>query len=269
MKAADESAAFARLVLALRPYLGDLVLIGGWAQRLFRLHPWAQPAEFPPLLTQDVDVAIPKKLSPRAEGLRTLLRTAGFTERFFGEDHPPVTHYQLGDDATFYVEFLTPLVGPPKTSTSSVAGVAVQHLRHLAILMIEPWSISLSPPAYPLGSTPIEVRIANATGYLAQKLLVLDKRNPDDRAKDILYIHDTLLTFGRSLADLERLWIDRVAPGIHRNAARMLRGSPGALFSQTTDPARAASRVATAAGRPVTPEEIAAVCRTGLARVFT
>ena len=183
MKAADESAAFARLVLALRPYLGDLVLIGGWAQRLFRLHPWAQPVEFPPLLTQDVDVAIPKKLSPRAEGLRTLLRTAGFTERFFGEDHPPVTHYQLGDD--------------------------------------------------------------------------------------ILYIHDTLLAFGRSLADLERLWIDRVAPGIHRTAARMLRGSPGALFSQTTDPARAASRVATAAGRPVTPEEIAAVCRTGLARVFT
>ena len=141
MKAADESAAFARLVLALRPYLGDLVLIGGWAQRLFRLHPWAQPVEFPPLLTQDVE--------------------------------------------------------------------------------------------------------------------------------EIFYIHDTLLTFGRSLADLERLWIDRVAPGIHRNAARMLRGSPGALFSQTIDPARAASRVATAAGRPVTPEEIAAVCRTGLARVFT
>ena len=49
---------------------------------------------------------------------------------------------------------------------------------------------------------PHSVLIANPVSYLAQKLLISAKRTPGARAKDILYIHDTLSLFARSLAEL-------------------------------------------------------------------
>ena len=36
---------FARLVDALEPWLDQVVIIGGWAHRLYRLHPLAQPLD--------------------------------------------------------------------------------------------------------------------------------------------------------------------------------------------------------------------------------
>ncbi len=139
MSPADDSAALARLINALRPYRGDLVLIGGWAHRLSRLHPLAQPVDFPPLFTQDVDLAIATGVRPgEEEDLRRLLLEAGFTERFLGEHQPPVTHYQLEDEGAFYVEFVAPLIGRPGSPTSTVAGVTAQRLRYLDILLIAP-----------------------------------------------------------------------------------------------------------------------------------
>lgn len=80
MSASTESAALAHLMRALSPYRGDVVLIGGWAHRLSRLHPLAQPLDFKPLSTLDVDLAIPSKVPPREEDLGKLLVQAGFTE---------------------------------------------------------------------------------------------------------------------------------------------------------------------------------------------
>src|SRR6267143_1487477 len=63
----------------------------------------------------------------------------------------PLTHYRSGDaKAGFNAEFLTPLFGPehgkegkPK-ATRRVAGVISQQLRHLEILPLSPWTISLT-----------------------------------------------------------------------------------------------------------------------------
>lgn len=267
MNPTDESVAFARLIHALRPYRGDLVLIGGWAHRLSRLYPLAQPVDFLPLFTQDVDLAIAKGVAPGEEDLRKLLLQAGFTERFLGEDQPPITHYQLGEEGAFYVEFVTPLIGRPKGATSTVAGVTAQRLRYLDILLIAPWTIRLTEPQYPVGVKAVEVRIANATSYVAQKLLVLGRRHPADRAKDVLYLHDTLVTFGRALEDLHRIWIENVSGALHPKARRALRAAARRLSSPALA-VRAAARVAEEAGRPLSPEEIAGVCRAGLAAVF-
>lgn len=53
----DDLAPIARLVDALRPWLNHLVIVGGWAHRLHRFHPWASPPAYRPLRTQDADVA--------------------------------------------------------------------------------------------------------------------------------------------------------------------------------------------------------------------
>lgn len=68
---------------------------------------------------------------------------------------------------------------------------------------------------------------------------------------------------------LEGIWIHRVAPSIHPSARGTLRRASGKLFAEVTDTARGASRIAREAGRPLRPEEIAQVCRTGLAKLFT
>jgi hypothetical protein len=256
-------------MLALRPYRGDVLVVGGWAHRLLRLHPLAQGVEFESIRTQDVDLVIPGKIPPRGEELGRLLTQAGFTEHFLGEEQPPVTHYQLGDEATFYAEFLTPLVGPPKAATKEIAGVSAQALRYLDILMIEPWSIQLKEPEYPVGFRALEVRITNATSYLAQKILVLSKRSAADRAKDILYVHDTVLTFGRALTDLHEIWKNTVHRSIHASAAGTLRSASKNLFANVTDNVRGASRIAIEAGRRLPPEEISEVCRGGLEKIFS
>jgi hypothetical protein len=269
VSAAEDNTDLARLMLVLHPYRADLVLIGGWAHRLFRLHDLAQPLDFEALGTQDVDVAIPAKVAPRGEDLAKLLDTAGFKARFLGEDDPPVTRYEFGDEQTFYAEFLTPMVGRRGAATREIAGVSAQALRHLDVLLIEPWPVFLAPPEYPVGPRPLEIRIANAASYLAQKILVLDKRHAADRAKDVLYVHDTVLLFGRSFAELEHIWRNSIVGAIHPNAARELRDAGPNLFGQITDTARAASVIAREAGRPVAPDDIVQVCRMGLARIFT
>lgn len=268
MNPTDESAAFARLIHALRPYRGDLVLIGGWAHRLSRLHPLAQPVNFLPLFTQDVDLAIAKGVAPGEEDLRNLLLEAGFTERLLGEDQPPITRYQLGEEGAFYVEFVAPLIGRPRGATSTVAGVTAQRLRYLDILLIAPWTIRLTEPQYPVGAKAVEVRIANATSYVAQKLLVLGRRPPADRAKDVLYLHDTLVTFGRALEDLQGIWTESMSGALHANARRAIRATARQLSSPAFGSVRAAARVAGEAGRPLSPEEIAEVSRAGLAAIF-
>src|SRR6266478_3248182 len=45
----------------LSPWLDQVVVIGGWAHRLHRLHPAAQALDYAPLQTLDADVALPTR----------------------------------------------------------------------------------------------------------------------------------------------------------------------------------------------------------------
>src|SRR5258708_15159363 len=45
--------AFGRLVADLEPWLDQVVVVGGWAHQLYRLHPNAQELSYPPLTTLD------------------------------------------------------------------------------------------------------------------------------------------------------------------------------------------------------------------------
>jgi len=60
--ARDDLKSFAGLVDVLAPWLDQVVIVGGWAHRLYRLHTLAQPLEYEPLATLDTDVAVPDKL---------------------------------------------------------------------------------------------------------------------------------------------------------------------------------------------------------------
>ncbi len=59
MKGHPEKEPSARLIASLEPWLANVVIIGGWAYRLSRLHPNAQQVMYIPLMTLGTDAAPP------------------------------------------------------------------------------------------------------------------------------------------------------------------------------------------------------------------
>jgi hypothetical protein len=264
---------FGRLIEALRPYLPEIVVVGGWAYRLFAQHPLARPLDFTPLTTDDADVAVPLKLQARDASLRDLLKDAGFTEEMKGQDTPPVTHYRLGE-GEFYVEFLAPKTGDgfrksgERDATAQVQGVVVQKLPHVDVMLVSPWTVT--PPVAP-GSDqePVEIRIPNATTFLAQKLLVLLDRTKEKQANDIVYIHDTLMMFAESLPTLAALW-ETIKPQLTKKQVRNVDRAIATIFGPVDDRIRRAAIIAKGTGRgaPPSAEQIRDRCAEGLRAIF-
>ncbi len=207
----QDRAAFAKVVMALSPYLGELVFVGGWAHRLHALHELASRLDFQPLMTADTDIAARPGLRIRGSSIRELLQKNGFEEKLSGDENPPVSEYRLGgEEGSLYVEFLAPQSGGTTRrdgspdATVNVAGVSAQRLKYLDVLLIEPWAVQLNESnGYPLGKEGLRVRIPNAAAYLMHKVLVLNERKHGKQPKDVLYIHDTLLMFSAALGQLQ------------------------------------------------------------------
>ncbi len=254
---------FTRLIAALEPWLGQVVIVGGWVHRLYRLHPHAQVLDYPPLSTLDADVAVPAQLPVGEQDIRARLLAHGFAEEFLGDDHPPATHYRLGDEVSgFYAEFLTPLVGSEydrkhkRKATTEIAGISSQQLRHIELLLHHPWSIEVHSEGFAA-----RIQIANPVSFLAQKVLIHEERDRDDRAKDILYMHDTLEVFGQRLPELRELWRNIVAPKLRPRSANVVSKAPEDLFGELSDDMRRAAEIS--AERAISPEAVREACRYG------
>ncbi len=259
---------FARSLAALHPWLDQLVIIGGWAHKLYRLHHTAQQLNYPPLITLDTDIAIPLNIPRRKEDIRSRLLTHGFTEELLGTDKPPATHYHLKDDASgFYLEFLTSLTGGEHTRTGrrkatiDIAGITSQRLRHIELLLLHPWSVD-----FPSSAPTVKVQIANPANFIAQKILIHQKRKRADRAKDILYIHDTLETFGSSIPELRKFWLQSGAPQLNHRHAAIVSKAADNLFGNSTDDIQRSALIS--AERRLSPESIREACRYGLLKLF-
>lgn len=262
-------AKFSRLIEALRPWLGQIIFIGGRAHRLYRERPEAVSVTYDALQTDDADVALNPRTMSASESIRGRLQEFGFEEEFSGDARPPVTHYGLGEkDAGFYAEFLTPLMGGENRRdgspdvTERVAGVVAQKLRFLDVLLIAPWSVTVHREIGFDLSEPATILIPNPTSYLVQKLLIHGLRKPGDRAKDALYIHDTIELFSGSLPALRTLWLEFVTPALQPRAIRKIRAQADALFGSVSDTVREAALIA--APRRVTPAAMQVVCKAGL-----
>jgi hypothetical protein len=264
-------AAFGRLLEALEPWLEHLVIVGGWAHRLYWLHDNVQPPDFKPLTTLDADVAIPANPPVREGEIRQRLLAAGFEEQRLGDSGGMVVHYPLvRHPGAFYAEFITSRTGGAHKRDGSrkqpefVGGVAAQPLAHVDLLLESPWQVDLDDPGLiPWRGT---VRIAGPVRFLAQKLLILRGRSPNDRAKDILYIHDTLQVFGRRLEQLREEWKESVAPSLLPAHRKKIQEAAERHFGVLTDAIRQAKDVARR--EDLTAEDLRAGCERGLRDLF-
>lgn len=268
----DDFTPIARLLEPLRPWLGHLVIVGGWAHRLHRFHPLAHPPAYQPLRTRDADIAF-SLIAPFEGDIRAALRAAGFNEDLSGEHTPPVIQYRLGtEDEGFYAEFLAPLRGDglKKDGTPDVtvakAGITAQKLRHRDLLLVSPWSVRLASNIGVPVPQSLDVMLANPVSFVAQKLLVQKHRRPDKQAQDALYIHDTLDLFGRELTTLRALWFDQIRSALPKKTAQAVERLQGEQFGEVTDVIRNAARIPQ--DRTLTPDRMQAACAYGLEQIF-
>lgn len=134
------------------------------------------------------------------------LKASGFEEKFLGENQPPATHYELADEhGEFYAEFLSPLIGSEYDRD---------------------------------GNRRATTRVAGVTS----QNLRYDRRS---RAKDILYLHDTIELLGGSLSVLREEW-NRMRQEFSHGAIRIVERAVDTMFSKMTDDIRGAAQAAVA-----------------------
>lgn len=258
---------FLRLLDVLEPRLEEVVIIGGWAHEPYRLHERRTEVDYPPLSTIDADVVM-KPTAFRGIDLSKRLLEAGFIEEFRGEASPPATHYHLTHEASgFYAEFLAPLTGSPVSrdgqsrATASIAGVTVQQLRYLELLLHAPWNVRVG--SHVEAGKSYRVQIPKPVAFIVQKLLILERRQSQDQAKDLLYIHDTLDLFSGHLTELRTDWKTTYEPMLPRKTARRVGFIASGQLSTITKLLQDAARIAVDANRGVDAASIQLGCLVG------
>jgi len=266
----DDLQPLGRLIHAIRPWLDEVVVVGGWAHRLFWLHDAAHPPAHAALRTLDADLVFSDWNQPAGD-IGAALRAAGFSEELAGEHRPPTTHYHLGDTDGFYAEFLVPLRGSTikrageEDATLRAAGVTAQRLRHVDVLLAKSWTVTL-PPMTDILAAPTLVLVANPISFIAQKLLIGNVRPLGKRAQDTLYIHDTIELFGGSLERLSITWREDVRPAMTNAVASEIEELAASRFAVIDDVIRSAAR--TPADRSLEPDVLRRTCALGLTAIF-
>jgi hypothetical protein len=208
---AEYDAFLVKSVLAVRPYLNRLILVGGCASALYAYHQ-AASGGLRAMVTGDIDIASADQLpiTSQDKPLAQLLAEAGFEEESASEGNPPVVKYVSGDVAGgFDLEFLCPLRGHREDRRPEQgSGVRIQSdivatpLQYLEILLINPWPVDLArmdPSAS--GEILPRVQLPNPASYIVQKLLIRDRcREEAARRKDCYYIYNLSVMF-RDAAD--------------------------------------------------------------------
>jgi|CXWL01.1.fsa_nt_gi hypothetical protein len=182
----EEVDVLCRLMRALSGVVPELIIAGGQAARLLRLHPLAIRLEWNPLLTSDTDVATVDK-GHRGNDLAKAFETEGFTHALEGDDVPPRTYYLRG---AAEIELIVPDVARrhSKGATVNLLGVSAQKVKDLEPLLVEPTELEVPNVG--------RVRVPNPAAYIIQKVLTLkNRRSLEKKGKDALYAHDALLLF--------------------------------------------------------------------------
>jgi hypothetical protein len=196
---ADIESGLLVVLRALRPYLPQLVLIGGWVPYLYKRYGGIGDWTGHLSLTVEADVLIPRELPAESRpSIADALRAAGFRPEEGRFDVVWAGDPLRGER----VEFLVPHSGTQRdisraTSIRGQAGVAAWALDRLTILQ-KNTSTMVVPTGMPEPDAQLFVRVPRLTAYLIQKAatfvnrLVVPDSGRQKAAKDLLYIRDVL-----------------------------------------------------------------------------
>ena len=262
------------VIRALQPLLPHVLVIGGWAHRLHREHPLALPPTVEPLQTSDLDVSLSAAASA-ATNLDLVKRfgTAGFDYEHTGSDLSESGHFRSRTDRTFTVQLLTARRGSGTRRDGTpiralrIGGTPVEVLRGLDLLESDPWRARWQSEA----GKEFEIAVCHPTSFLLGKLLLtrIQSRPILHRAKDLLYVVDTLQLFSERWEDLLR-----EAPSLPARVRRPLWNEIQAACEESLQPRSVGLQRALQLSpelpgtRPSTAAALAEFCQTGLKPVL-
>jgi len=175
----------------LKPYLGDIVVVGGWVPFLYRRY-GAIPSRHPAVRTVDIDIAVPHSIPDGGRPtIDDLLSKAGYTTRIYGSNAGAVK-YELSTPPT-ELEFITPETGKSKEDSIFVqSGLIAQSLRYLDIPLNNFKQIMINEHQSGLIFS-ATIKIPTLAAFVFQKALTAPlRRNNYKEAKDLYYIFDLL-----------------------------------------------------------------------------
>lgn len=174
---------------ALSPIIERIVVVGGAAHRI---HAQLAGGEEEPLMTEDVDMVICQ--TGQLPDVSEALEAADFVGVPRGVKTPPSMIYRTQNGS--YLQFLCRRRGAPggrdgnKPGIETSYGLVAESMAHVDILAFEPQTFEV-----PNGATPLLGRVAHPACFILQKSLIWESRGLEERAKDLLYVHDTLRLF--------------------------------------------------------------------------
>lgn len=225
----------------------------------------ANKLEYHPLFTRDTDLAFANR-APIEGDIKAALIEHGFKEQLSGEHNPAVAHYTLGDEnGGFYAEFLTPLIGGGvkrsgvPDATMTMAGISAQKIRHLDILLVDPWVITLDAQiGIPLPLL-MDIQVANPLSFIVQKFLIQKDRPAAKQAQDVLYVYDTIELFGALLEEFHETWKRSISPALGERLSNTVLTLSKSTFLNVNDMIRDAARIPQ--DRKLSPEQIQQTCQ--------
>lgn len=233
---------FARTIIELAPYAGDIVYVGGWVQRLY-LDEALAPGR--PVHTEDIDISLPRRLE--REGRPPFLELAwraGFDIDPMAErDDAPLRMVHEGADGTLIdLDLLTEGERPdlPVRIEGQPALAAQGYPGQVVLLENARWTLA-GPAIHPLLDPPRRIRVPAIGAYVMQKGVSSVTRNVHGKAaKDLVYVYELvrrgelwllireeMVGLARRYPDAYATWRARLAEGaaaghLRRDVARQL-----------------------------------------------
>lgn len=178
----------ARVLIEFQPYLGEIVLVGGWVHALYL----SDLDETGGVFTEDIDISVPTRLqSDNRPPLLELAARAGFEKDPISEmGGAGVWMVSVNSEGmTVPIDFLTeglpkaliPIAGQPGLTAMGYPGQRV--------LLENTRTLLVGPTFHPLISRPIPVLVPTLGAYVLQKGVSAGTRiHAQKRAKDIVYM---------------------------------------------------------------------------------
>lgn len=163
---------------AVKPYLGDIVLVGGWVPIVYERCTPIYPTST--VRTADVDFACLPRLAVREETMDHLLKDAGFRCELYGDGPVPFCRYV--NERGLEIEFLTPLTGDGSAVVTELQkGLTAEPLRYLDVLLSHTRQVAIDEDHL--------VKVPLLSGFLFQKGLSFPNRSSRPKKdKDLYYI---------------------------------------------------------------------------------
>lgn len=183
---------FARVILALQPYVEDIVFVGGWVHALYL----AEAEEGRAVQTEDIDVTLPPVLPARDRAaLLDLAADAGFLRDPISDMDgvAPWMVYRNADGLTIPIDFLTE--GDPRRPVEIIGqgGLLAQGYPGQQMLLEASRWIEVGPELHALLEPPRRIRVPVLGAYVMQKAMSSAMRGSRTKAaKDLVYIFEIL-----------------------------------------------------------------------------